>query len=112
MGIGPLSADLSRAALRRVGVQAMAEVCARLAVPAEHVVFGHSHRAGPLPEDDSSEWRAGRVRLTNSGCWVYEARFMAGVSPRSPFWPGAGVVLEDGAGPRVMRFLVGVPLPA
>jgi len=111
VGLGPLSADLSRAALRRAGVQAMAEVCERLAIPAAHVVFGHSHRAGPLPEDDHAEWRAGRVSLVNSGCWVYEARFMAGVSPRSPFWPGAGVVLDDREPPRLTRFLEGVALP-
>jgi predicted phosphodiesterase len=111
VGLGPLSADLSRAALRRAGVRAMAEVCDRLSVPARHVVFGHSHRAGPLPADDHFEWRTGDVRLTNSGCWVYESRMMsAGMSPRSPFWPGAGVVLEDGEGPALRRFLDGVPL--
>ena len=59
-GMGPLRADVSGHELRRAGLRAFGEVLARLGVPAgTHVMFGHTHRAGPLPADDPSEW--GRV---------------------------------------------------
>ncbi|HEV3228788.1 MAG TPA: metallophosphoesterase [Solirubrobacteraceae bacterium] len=107
-GLGPISSDLSRAALRSAGVVAMAQVVARLGIPADHVVFGHSHRAGPLPGDDAGEWSPGGPRLANSGCWVYEPTFMARASAGSPFWPGACVVLDDEGPPRLERLLEGV----
>ena len=55
----------------------MGEVVARLGIDARHVVFGHTHRSGPLPDDDASEWRlAGGAQLTNTGCWVYESMYL------------------------------------
>ena len=40
---------------------AMGEVVARLGIDARHVIFGHTHRSGPLPDDDAGDWRlAGR----------------------------------------------------
>src|SRR2546430_1555401 len=48
LGIGPLKADLSGVALRSAGLQAMGEVVARLGIGARHVIFGHTHRSGPL----------------------------------------------------------------
>ena len=66
-GLGPLSADISRAELRRAGLRAMGEVAARLELGDAYVVFGHTHRAGPFPGDDESEWRGrGGARLVNS----------------------------------------------
>ena len=57
LGIGPLKADLSGVELRRAGLRAMGEVVARLGIDARHVIFGHTHRSGPLPDDDAGEWR-------------------------------------------------------
>ena len=90
LGIGPLKADLSGVELRRAGLRAMGEVVARLGIDARHVIFGHTHRSGPLPDDDAGEWRlAGGGRLTNTGCWVYESMYLDR-HWGSPYWPGAG----------------------
>ena len=45
----------------RAGVEAMHVVVERLGIEADHVVFGHIHRRGPLPSDDGR--RAVRPRL-------------------------------------------------
>jgi hypothetical protein len=106
LGIGPLSSDLSGPALRRSALEGMGEVTRRLGIEAEHVIFGHSHRAGPLPDDDVTEWRtAGGSWLHNSGCWVYEGSFLAGGGPSSPYWPGRAIVVQDDDAPRVLSLL-------
>ena len=56
LGLGPVSADLRGPELRRSALRGMGEAVMRLGVPARHVIFGHSHRAGPLPGDDVAEW--------------------------------------------------------
>ena len=41
------------------------------------MIFGHTHRAGPLPADDAGEWRlAGGAQLLNRGCWVFESMYL------------------------------------
>ena len=55
LGLGPFDPDISGSALRRAGLKAMAEVVERLDIEAEHVIFGHTHRPGPLPSD-LDEW--------------------------------------------------------
>jgi predicted phosphodiesterase len=108
-GLGPLSADLTGPELRRASLRAMDEVVRRLGIEAEHVIFGHSHRAGPLPDDDVDEWAASTgTRLHNSGCWVYEPHFLGGPPGESPYWPGAAVRLVDDAAPVVERLLADV----
>ncbi len=96
----PLLAPLSAGALgfqfRRVGLPAMAAVDARLGVEAEHVLFGHVHRAGPCLGDDPEAWRYGGAQLWNTGCWVYEPLLLAGATPPHPYWPGGAVLIEDG----------------
>ena len=66
--VGPLSSDLSRpvAAPQRPAT-AMAEAVARLGIDADHVIFGHTHRAGPLPDDDAAEWRPPPARAAQHG---------------------------------------------
>jgi hypothetical protein len=105
-GLGPLRGDLSVPELRRAGLAACGQVVRRLGVGATHVVFGHTHRAGPLPADEQSEWRAGRARLLNTGCWVHEPSFL-GRSPRtSPYRAGFAVLLEaDGRPPELVNLL-------
>ncbi len=107
-GFGPLRADISVAQLRRAGLAAMAEVTRRLEVDASYVIFGHTHRAGPLPSDRELEWRApvgtsrdgrGGIRLINSGCWVYARVFLTDTPGESPYWPGTCVLVEDDGGP-------------
>jgi calcineurin-like phosphoesterase family protein len=104
-GLGPLGSDISGSELRRAGVAAMGEVAARLGLADAYVVFGHTHRAGPLPGDAESEWR-GRAgaRLVNAGNWTYTPELTTRMR-ESPYWPGSCVVLEGTGPPRVKRLL-------
>jgi hypothetical protein len=114
LGIGPLSSDLSGPALRRSALMGIGEMTARLGIEAEHLIFGHSHRPGPLPADDVTEWRtASGTWLHNSGNWVHEPAFTgADGGAASPYRPGSAVVVEDTGPPQVLRLLEGVSLPA
>lgn len=118
-GLGPFNADISTGELRRAGLGAMGEVAARLGLGDAHVIFGHTHRAGPLPGDVESEWRgSGGARLTNTGCWTYDGYFLRSASAENPYWPGSCVVVEDDGPPRLLRLLSRrthaelMPLPA
>jgi hypothetical protein len=105
-GLGPLRPDLSSAELRRAGLRAVGEVVGRLAVPAGHVVFGHTHRAGPLPADDLAEWRSpGGARLHNTGCWVHEPHFLGSAPDTSPYRAGFAVAVEDTGAPALINLL-------
>lgn len=106
-GLGPVNADISRSELRRSGLRAMGEVAARLDLGDAHVVFGHTHRAGPFPDDPEAEWR-GRAgaRLVNSGSWVYDGIFLTSTPGESPYWPGTCVLVEDTGPPRLERLLL------
>ncbi len=103
-GIGPLKAELSGEALRDAGLSAMGDVVTRLGITAEHVLFGHTHRAGPLPTDDIAPWRVagGATTLYNAGCWIDEPVFARG-GPDSPYWAGRVIELDDTGPPRVVR---------
>jgi hypothetical protein len=105
-GLGPLSSDVSGTELRRAGLRAMDEVAVRLGLGDAHVIFGHTHRAGPLPGDDEREWR-GRdgARLINTGSWTYASIFVGATPGESPYWPGAGVLVEDSGPPVLVRML-------
>ncbi len=118
-GIGSFHADISTAELRRAGLRAMGEVAARLGLGDAHVIFGHTHRAGPLPGDAAAEWRGpGGARLLNAGCWTYDSYFLSDTPGESPYWPGGAVLVED-EGPPLLRRLLDdrsaaelMPLPA
>lgn len=104
--LAPISAGALGFQFRRAGMPAMGEVAERLHVRAEHVVFGHLHRAGPRFADHVPEWTpVGSRALTNSGCWVYEPLLLAGAHPPHPYWPGGAVLLEDGGAPRAIGLL-------
>jgi hypothetical protein len=105
-GLGPLRADISAVELRRAGLQAMGEVAARLGLGDAYVVFGHTHRVGPLPDDDQREWRGrGGARLVNAGNWTYAPIFLTSTSGESPYWPGTCVLVEESGPPLVKRLL-------
>jgi predicted phosphodiesterase len=108
LGLGPLSLDLSGPELRRAGVRAMGEVVRRLGIDAEHVIFGHTHRAGPKKTDDAEEWRTPTgARLWNSGSWVYNPTFLETGGSRNPYWPGPVIELSDEGPPRRRNLLHG-----
>jgi predicted phosphodiesterase len=125
-GLGPLRAEISGTELRRAGLRAMGEVVARLGVEASYVVFGHTHRSGPLARDDEREWRVGYdsedgvsataagaasagdglgAGLINAGSWTYSSVFLTSTPGESPYWPGTCVVVEDSGAPTVERLL-------
>src|SRR5256885_13955749 len=81
-GMGPFEARLSGPTLRRSGVRAMGDLVAALGIDADEVVFGHTHRPGPLPGDD--DWDP---RLFNSGSWLYEPNLIDSTPRESPYWP-------------------------
>jgi hypothetical protein len=105
-GLGPLRPDLSHAELRRAGLRAFSDVLSRLGIGATHVLFGHSHRAGPLPGDDHREWRSSTgARLINTGCWVHEPGFLGADPHTSPYRAGFAAVLDGDAAPELVNLL-------
>jgi predicted phosphodiesterase len=112
-GIGPLKAEISSAELRGAGLRAMGEVASRLGLGDAYVVFGHTHRAGPLAHDDVREWHRPPTlpggppgaRLVNVGCWTYDSIFLTDTPGESPYWPGTVALVEDD-GPPVLRRLL------
>jgi hypothetical protein len=114
LGLGPVSSDLSGDALRRNALDAIGTVIGRLGIEAEHVVFGHSHRTGPLPDDDVTEWRTPTgTWLHNTGSWVREPAFFAGDDgAANPYWPGGAIVVEDRGAPQLLRLYDAPPVAA
>lgn len=116
-GLGPVRPDISGAELGRAGVRAMGEAVERLrigAAGAAHVLFGHTHRAGPrdASADAGLPWTtASGVRLHNSGCWVYERQFLSATPYESPYWPGTAIRVEDSGPPALLRVLEGLGAP-
>lgn len=104
-GLGPVKPDLSPGAITRAGLAAMGEVVARLGIEAEHVVFGHTHRRGPLAEE--SGWvTPGGIRLLNSGSWTHMPGLIGNATPaESPYWPGTVVEVDDEGPPRARLLL-------
>jgi hypothetical protein len=102
-GLGPLHADVSGVTLRQSALRAFAEVTERLEVPAAHVLFGHTHRAGPLPTDDPGEWG----RLLNTGSWVYEPGYLGDAPKSSPYRPGFAAIVGDDGPPQLVNLLDG-----
>jgi hypothetical protein len=100
-GLGPLRADVSGEELRRAALRASEQVLVRLNVPAEHVIFGHTHRAGPLPGDDRGEWG----RLYNTGSWVYEPAWLGDAPRESPYRPGFVAIVGDDGPPELVNLL-------
>ncbi|MGI9080923.1 MAG: metallophosphoesterase [Thermoleophilaceae bacterium] len=112
LGLGPFRADISALELRRAGLRAMADVVRSLGIEADHVIFGHTHRAGPLPGDGEGWSLPGGTELTNTGSWLYESVFIRGEGPSNPYWPGSVTLLDDDGPPRLTNVLEEVDLPA
>ena len=90
----------------------MGRVADVLAPSAEHVIFGHTHRPGPLAGDDAAEWTAlSGTHLHNSGSWYLEPAFVRDRQEQSPYWPGS-VVTSSRARRRAWRTrCAATPLP-
>src|SRR3954447_17084665 len=105
-GLGPLEPSLTPSALRRGYLTGIKAVIERLDIRAAHVIWGHSHRSGPWPSDDHSEWVAPTgARILNTGSWVYQPHFLSPEPNGSPYWPGTAVIVDDDGPPRLVRLL-------
>src|SRR3954453_2235164 len=102
-GMGPFEGKLSGPMLRQAGLAAMNELVAALQIDAQEIVFGHTHRPGPLSSD--REWDA---RLFNTGSWLYEPNLLQTSPGASSYWPGCVLFVEDDKPPRLERLLLGV----
>lgn len=98
LGLGPVRSDLSAGAIASAGFDAMAEVADDLAIDAEHVVFGHTHRRGsPSPQ--------GEINLWNTGSWVHSPGLLGDAAARSPYWPGTMCIVDDTGDPELHHLL-------
>lgn len=104
--LGPLRGDLSGPELRRAGLRAFAEVIGRLEVDASHAIFGHTHRAGPLPGDEPGEWSTpAGTEILNTGSWLYEPTWVGEAPARSPYRPGFAAIVPDAGAPELVNLL-------
>ena len=112
-GVGHFRTELTGEELRRAGLRAMQTVVERLGVQADYVIFGHTHRAGPLPGDDTAEWRLGEgSSLFNSGSWLYEPVLLGDDPESNPYFPGTVVRLPGEGQPELAGALRGFALPS
>jgi predicted phosphodiesterase len=111
-GLGPFSSDLSGEHLRSAGLRAMGDVIANLGVEADHVIFGHTHRQGPLPgEEDDEGWVApSGARIWNTGSWFLESALVGDRRGKSPYWPGGVTYVHDSGAPEPVNVLREVEL--
>jgi predicted phosphodiesterase len=107
LGFGPVRPDLSATAIARAGVEAMGEVLERLEIEAEHVIFGHTHRRGPLAGEEA--WTEQGTNLLNTGSWTFVSSLVGRHAASAAYWPGTIAVLEDGEPPRLEHLLDDVP---
>ncbi|MGN6202772.1 MAG: metallophosphoesterase [Solirubrobacterales bacterium] len=100
--------DVTPPAIFRSGLEAGVEMAIRLGIDDVHVITGHTHRGGPLP--DEPEWPLPRGgRLHNTGSWVFATAFHHPGRPPSPYWPGTVTWLEDDSPPRRVQLLLDRP---
>jgi len=103
LGLGKFKPDLSVEEISRAGVRAMETVVRQLGIEAEHVIFGHTHRRGPLPGE--GKWIApDGIRLHNAGSWVWSPGLVGRSARGSKFWPGTVAVVDEGP-PRLGHLL-------
>lgn len=97
-------ADISGEAIFRSGVEGATEAARRLGVDGGHVITGHTHRAGPRPEE--GPWRLpGGGELHNTGNWVFSTPLHRPGTPPNSYWPGTVTWVEDSGPPRRVELL-------
>jgi hypothetical protein len=99
--------DISVENISRAGLAAMREVLGRLGPDARYVVFGHSHRPGPLEGESVASWQLGETELHCTGSWTYSPGLCGPTAERSLFWPGTVTWLDDDGPPRRDELLHG-----
>jgi len=107
-GLGPFGSEMTGVALRHAGIAALCRVVDRLGIDADWIVYGHTHRTGPLA--DEGDWRAPTgARLMNCGSWTWAPPLAGGTAGEGPYWPGGMVVVGDDGPPQLVRVLSDVP---
>jgi predicted phosphodiesterase len=104
LGLGPVKSDLSPGTITRAGLAAIGEVVRRLGIEADHVIFGHTHRRGPLNAEVGWRLESG-TRLWNTGSWIHTPWLLGRTAADSPYWPGTIIVLEDDRDPSPRNLL-------
>lgn len=102
--------DVTPAAIFRSGVDAGIEMATRLGLDDIHVITGHTHRGGPLPDEPEWALPSGGT-LHNTGSWVFASAFHQPGTPPNSYWPGTVTWLEDDAPPRRVQLLHGHSYP-
>ena len=65
----------------------MCRVVERLGIDADWVIYGHTHRTGPLPGE--GDWRAPTgARLINCGAWTWAPQLAVGQRGPGPLLAG------------------------
>ena len=103
--------DISVAGISRAGLAAMREVVERLQLDCEHVVFGHTHRPGPLEGDSTADWQARGANLHATGSWVYSSGLCGPNAAESVFWPGTVTWLDEEGPPQRRQLLADLGRP-
>ncbi|HEX6782758.1 MAG TPA: metallophosphoesterase [Solirubrobacterales bacterium] len=99
------SPEVTPEAIFRTGVASGVETAVRLGIDDVHVITGHTHRSGPLP--DEPEWALPRGgRLHNTGSWVFASAFHRPGTPPNSYWPGTVSWLEGDEPPRRVQLLM------
>jgi UDP-2,3-diacylglucosamine pyrophosphatase LpxH len=75
-----------------------------------YVIFGHTHRPGPLEEGDSLDrWRVKmrgqEVAAMNCGSWLYDDGKARRPDYRPQRWPGTFILIPDQGPPRLVETL-------
>ena len=96
--------DLSPRAISRSGIAAAAEMARRLRIGADHVITGHTHRAGP--REGERPWAIADGRsLHNTGNWIFTAALHPPDSRPGPYWPGSVTWVDADGPPRRVALL-------
>ena len=82
----------------------------RWTAPPAYVIFGHTHRPGPLPGVDATAlwrapWAGHEVQVLNTGSWMYDVERALTQEYYETHWPGTLVLIPDGGEPRVVSVL-------
>jgi predicted phosphodiesterase len=98
--------DISPEGISHAGLAAIGDAVRRLRIDADHLVFGHTHRPGPLVgEELDTEWAAAGARFQAAGSWVYSPGLCGPTAAESLFWPGTVTWVGDSGEPEQRQLL-------
>jgi len=92
----PFEADVTPGGVARLGLEAMRDTVERLGIPAQDVLFSHTHNAGPTTGAGRTWTTREGVRLHNTGSWSFSRAVCASPEGKPLFWPGTVTWIENG----------------